>query len=274
MLKYANYLSGFENAQLSRLRCNHCGADAYSTNGKDAICSFCEEYSSISDAGFYGGADAEATFTHMQYLLKNGSWSTAEIEKLLANSSDPKLFYTSAIFLSAYSDLAYYSTNYASAELTGRNSENIRAGIEFASKSKECFYKAIALINADIKSSDAQASEELLYTKVLSETRLHRLADAAGTLSQLRVLDIQGPLTEYAEMVYSIEAGTDEADALLETMLARNYTNAFYYLARHLAKQGLLDDAESVISRLNKKSYVPMAETLLRKIEAAQEESE
>ena len=140
-----------QSVKLRQLLCNHCGAQVYSANGKDAICSFCEQYSSISDASFRGGADAEATFVHTQYLLKNGSYSTARDEKLLKGSSDPPLFYTSAIFLSYFSDLAYYSTDYTSADLADRNSENIEAGIELATKAKECLYSAIALINKDSK---------------------------------------------------------------------------------------------------------------------------
>ena len=85
---------------------------------------------------------------------------------------------------------------------------------------------------------------------------------------------MKGLLTEYAQMAYDIETGSEEAAASLEKVLARNYANAFYYLARHLASQGKTEEAKSVLLRLNKRAYTPMAERLLRKINNAQEESE
>ena len=110
--------------------------------------------------------------------------------------------------------------------------------------------------------------------KLLAEIKLHRPADAAETLSQLRAIDMKGLLTEYAQMAYDIETGSEEVAVSLEKVLARNYANAFYYLAKYLARQGKTEEAKSVILRLNKKAYTPMADKLLRKITAAQEESE
>jgi hypothetical protein len=71
-----------------------------------------------------------------------------------------------------------------------------------------------------------------------------------------------------------VEAGRPVAERVLPNLLSKGEMNSFYYLAKHLAMQSRLDEAETVAKWLNRITNMCMAKELSRKIESTQKASE
>ena len=120
--------------------------------------------------------------------------------------------------------------------------------------------------------SGAEA-ESLLFMEFLCWIKLGRLADASRVLETLHKLAKDEKALDYSDMVFSVESGAKDADARLAKLLSGNEANAFYYLAKRLAKGKRFGEALSVLARLGRKVNVQMAPQLASSIRAAQEAS-
>ncbi|VVB77058.1 Uncharacterised protein [uncultured archaeon] len=273
MLDYKDYVVRLGKLQLLELTCIHCGALVKSANAKEGVCNFCEQYTSVFDAKGVGKSAALDVFSAVRKSLEKGfdAEDFKGLNELVKNNSDPMVFYVSGLLYLLASDVRYCGRNYELEGFMEENYDNIRGGMDLMSSCRECFSKAVAVIDAS--SSDGTQAKNRTYTKFMSEVRLHRMADAQKTLQDIVVL-ADDPMLDYATMVADVESGSKDAEKSLSASIAKNEVNAFYYLAAHLAKKGRLAEAKSLLMALGAKADVRMSANLLRSISSAQAASE
>ncbi len=272
MPDFGRYLRSFENAKFSEVVCKHCWTHAKSASAVDAVCNFCEQHVSASAYALHN-PEAEAIFLKLQSAAARGlrADDLGALDALLKGCSDPQVLYISGIFYSILSDSLYLCRNYALPGFMEENSGNIKASLGYSARSKELFYGAIALSGTE-PASGAEA-ESLLFMEFLCWIKLGRLADASRVLETLHKLAKDEKALDYSDMVFSVESGAKDADARLAKLLSGNEANAFYYLAKRLAKGKRFGEALSVLARLGRKVNVQMAPQLASSIRAAQEAS-
>lgn len=269
--KYLRQLMGLKPAALS---CPHCGTKTLSASGRSAFCNFCEQYIEILAAEAQGDKRAEAAFAAVQAPMSAGKWDDAlkNADQLLKNNSDPRQLYLLALFYLRLSSIKYHKTDYALRGFMEANADNIRSSLDLTMKWKECFFKAIKIVGDEL-GKNLQIDAELVFIKFMSEIKLQRLVDSFKTLRALQTLDKKGNLMSYALIVYNVEARTKEEEESLAKMLAKNEVNAFYYLAKHLAKQKRLEEANKILQKLSETTDIFMVQDLLSKVRATQEAS-
>jgi uncharacterized Zn finger protein (UPF0148 family) len=275
MLNYKKYIDAIKKAEIFELTCPNCGALTRYTKGKSVFCNFCEQYINISEAEIANETGVEIQFAEVSAAIREGAYEEAEKKAALLSKGkkDPELMYLSALAYLCISDAAYHETDYNLRGFMEQNSDNIRRGLDLTSKWKEYFYKAIKIVKYEI-GRDVAVDGSLLFVKFMSEIRLKRFVDAEKTLKLLHGSGIQSDLSEYADMVYNVEAGRPVAERVLPNLLSKGEMNSFYYLAKHLAMQSRLDEAETVAKWLNRITNMCMAKELSRKIESTQKASE
>ncbi len=275
MLNYKKYLGGIKKTDVLELTCPHCGMPTRSLKGKDAFCNFCEQYINISEAEIVKETGVELPFSEVSNAISAGMFEEAEkkLAALRKGKADPLLMYMSGLSYLCFSDAKYHETNYRLRGFMEQNSANIRKGLDLASTSKECFYKAIKVIRYGIE-RDVTVEGSMLFIKFMSEIRLKRFVDAERTLALLHGSGVKGELSAYADMVYNVEAQRPIAEQVLQIMLPKGEINSFYYLAKHLAQKGRLEESRSVMMWLNGMADVFLAKELSIKIESALKASE
>ena len=187
----------------------------------------------------------------------------------LASTDIPNYLYGAANIYAAFSDYTFYSVNYGLGgfmEANGdkRNDEPYRNpynSMYLRSKSREYFYRVLGVLGYN-----QTTNEEQKYLEFMSNMRLGRHAQAEEVLDRISIARSGGLITEYANMVWSVEARTNSAEERLEKLLGKRETNSFYYLAKHLALNKNFKDAKMVLSALIKKADVPMCTSLMRRI--------
>lgn len=279
MLDYKRYLKSLSSTGILALTCPHCGASTKSAEGRGSFCNFCEQYINVSDEEVQKEMSAEIAFTEIHAATREEKWDAAQkkITTLLQGSTDPRLFYISALFYLYLSDVKYRERDYTLHGFMEQNANNITASLDLTSKCKECFYRSVRLVKNDLDrnelDSNALIDAGFAFTKFMSEIKLHRFVDARKTLKMLHGPSVQSLLADYADMVYQVETNGKDVEASLEKMLSAMDINSFYYLAKALAKQKKLDEAEQVLNLLKDKANISMARELMNRIKSAQEAS-
>ncbi len=264
--KYLRLLSKFQPAAR---RCLHCASTTYSINGKPSFCNFCEQYtgSGVEQA-------AETPFSAVRSQIDANGWDAAEktASQLIKGNKDPEQLYLIGVFYHELSTIRFQSRDYNQMGFMEKNAVNIRDSLDLTMKWKECFFKVIKIVGDELQ-GNVQVDPELVFIKLVSELRLRRFVEAAATLKVLQNLDKHGILIGYAQLAYNVERNTKQAEASLASMLPQSEINTYYYLAKYLAKNKKLREAELLIELLGKTSEVLSSRELLYKIRLAQEAS-
>lgn len=266
-------LSGFNSAQFTEVYCGVCGAQAFiAPNAKDCICTYCEAYLApgMQKSGY------SQQFGAVHELIRQGKVDdAAKALDAIDPGTDPVRHYALSSMYSCLSDMRYADVSYALPGFMHQNADsrndeydkNPNNSMRLLSRSKELLFHAIYIINDQLKSNDAA----LLYIEFMSEIKLDRHAKAAKLLEKLNTVTGNELQASYANMVYAVETGGEEADAYLSDLLARKELPSLYYLARHLVSKKELAHAGKVLRLLGGKANMPRALRLLKKIEAVEE---
>lgn len=253
-------------------KCPHCGSDTFSTSGNVSFCNFCEQYVDFMVSQSGDDQVAEAVFALVQSQMHDGNWGQASIEadKLIKGNPNPRVLYLLGIFYRNFSTARYQQTNYNLNGFMEANAQSIKDSLDLTSKWKECFFKAVKIVNDELYKS-VQADADWVLLKLMSEVRLKRFVDASITMSSLQTIDKSGARFEYALMAYSVEKNTKQAEASLSKPLGRNELNAYYYLAKYLAKHNKLDEAAAILQKLSAIANVSMAQELMHRVKLSQD---
>ncbi len=269
MLNGKAYLKSLANLKLLLLTCPNCGSDTYTAGKSTAFCNFCEQYiDSTAPTG------AETVFVPVQTAIKDGKWDEAfkQAETLLKGNVDPRQLYLLALFYQDFAIQKYYQKDYMLPGFMESNADNIRRSLDLTSRWKECYFKAIKLVDGDL-AKNMQVDSGLIYLKFISEIRLHKMVDASKTLETLHSLDTQGVITAYATLVYDAESDSKNTELDLYKQFSHDEINAFYYLARYLAKRNQLEESEEILEKLNETTKIFLVQDLLQKVKSAKEAS-
>ncbi len=272
MLDVHRYLVSLGKSKFTTTICPHCGAETRASSRNDAFCNFCEQYLNIADAEIQKEKGAENVFMQLHSWQADNSLdaSVQAIQKLLQANNSPMTFYISALFYRQFSDSRYHDKNYALPGFMEANATNIRSSLDLTSKWKECLFKALKILNDDL-AADPKLEDGFLFVKFMSEIRLNLHSEAAGTLKMLEQRASQLPYADYSRMVYGVETNQKNSEASLGALLARGEPNAFYYLAKHLAKEKKLAEASKILLQLDSKASILMTKDLLNKVMDAQD---
>lgn len=271
MLDGKKYLRQLMELELTAIGCPHCGSQTISAGGKSTFCNFCEQHTDVFSAG---DKDAQAAFAPVVSSMAANSLDEARknADRLLKNNSAPRQLYLLSQFYLYFSNLKYYQRDYALQGFMEANADNISSSLDLTSRWKECYFKAIKIVEGEL-TKNMQVEPELVFIKFMSEMKLQKLVDAANTLVNLERLDKRGLLIEYATMVYNAEKRTQKSEPNLSKMLANKEINSFYYLAKYLAKRKKLEESEKILQKLSESTKIFVAEELLNKVRATLEAS-
>lgn len=275
MLNYKKYIGGIKKTEVLDINCPHCGMPTRSLKGTSVFCNFCEQYINISEAEIVKETGADLPFSEVSDAISSGRFEEAEKKLALfkKGKANPLLMYLSGLSYICLSDAKYYDTDYRLRGFMEQNSANIRKGLDLTSNWKECFYNAIKIVKYGIE-RDVTIDGPMLFIKFMSEIRLKRFVDAEKTLTLLRGSGAKSELTAYADMVYNVEAHRPVAEQVLEGMLPTGELNSFYYVAKHLAQEGKLEEAALVLKWLNGMTVMFLADALSIRIESTMKASE
>lgn len=273
MLDGKKYLQLLSNAKFLVQTCRHCGSETHFISGGDFFCNFCEQH---NDPALLQEVEqtAQAAFAPVrdQWGKNNLDEAVKTADQLLKNNADPKQLYLLGLFYRYISTIKYYQKDYTLKGFMEANADSTLASLGLTSRWKECFFKEIKIVDGEI-ANNMQIELDLIFIKFISEIRLQRFADAASSLRRLQSMDRHGIVADYALLVYSVEKNTKQAEASVAKAIARDDINAYYYLAKCLAKQKKLEDAADLLEKLNDTTEITMVQELLIKINAAQEAS-
>jgi tetratricopeptide (TPR) repeat protein len=253
--------------------CPHCGSETNFISGGDFFCNFCEQH---NDPALLQNVDrtAQVAFVPVLSQMNTGNLDEAlkNAERLMKNNADAKQLYLLGLFYRNVSGIRYYQKDYALKGFMEANAASSASSLGLTSRWKECFFKAIGIIDGEI-SKNLQIEIDLVFIKFISEVRLRRFVDAANTLRRLQNMDRHGIVADYALLVYSVEKNTGQAEASIAKAAARNNVNAYYYLAEYLARQKKLEEAGGILEKLDKTTEIAMVQELLNRVRATQEAS-
>lgn len=267
-MDFGKYLAQLDKTKFSEVSCAYCAHAATSPDGKEAICDFCENYVNAAESEFTGDAETKTVLLEVHDLIGKNQWDEAEkkITKLLDDTMDARLLYVCAAFYKYVSDYHYYAMDYGLRGFMHENADNVRESVELAAKSKACLYKALKVINIET-SGNRLLHVDLLYIKFMSYIKLNRLVEAKKTLNEMVGLKNQDLLNAYAEMVYDVESNSKNAIPSVMKLLARNEVNAFYYLAKCLARTKRSKEAKAILEKALAKAGMPFSVPLMRSME-------
>ncbi len=262
------YLKKLGKIQYSEIQCPSCGSTVMSTSPAGSFCHFCEMFASEEDVHKVDSATRKV-LKLATAARSNGDWASSMAAlAALEDSEDPLILYGIGRAYGAFSDYTYYSVNYSLGGFMNPNADkrndefnrNPNNSMRLLSKAKEHMFSAIYIIKNEMDSRDWL----YMYTQFMAELKMKKIAQAAISLSNLEKNGIT-PVNAYAEMAYSVEMHSKDAERFLKPMLERGELNAFYYLARHLAWSGRLDESRQILIALCAKVYMPMGMQLLNK---------
>lgn len=260
------YLKLLNKQTVSEFDCQFCGSSLALDNENEGICQFCEGY--IFTKGYQYASSAEK-FADIHKMIQYGRVEEAKtaLDTLTAKSTDYAFLYGAANIYKLISDLKYHDLNYSRQGFMEENSSNIYYSLDVVAKTKEMFYKVIALINGSQNRSPG--SDMLLF---LSYMKLKRHVDAGKTLGSLAAAE-QSLEKQYFEMMYSAETDAKDSYGRIRALVSKGNYNAIYYLAKYYAKKRNLDAAKRILDKLNPKIRMPMAIFLSQEVDRLIEET-
>jgi len=269
VLDWKKYMALLASSNPVAQRCTHCGATTFSFSGRPSFCNFCEQYVEANAA-----TEAQTPFASVRSSIDSNDTDSAlkSAEQLMKGNKDPEQLYLLGVFYLNLSTAMFQNRNYNLKGFMEANASNIRSSLDLTMRWKECFFKVIRIVDSELQ-ANMQIDPALVLLKFMCEIRLKRLVDASIALKELQTLDKRGFLSEYALLVYSVEKGAKEAETSLQKALGAKEVNAFYYLAKYLAKNNKLNEAEQVLLKLGQIGRVSMSDELLYRIRLAQEAS-
>lgn len=267
MLDGRKYLKLLASYRPVAQKCPYCGTSTLSASGRPSFCNFCEQF-----AGVQAGASSPFEAIKAQLDANSTEAALKSADQLMKGNMDPEQLYLLGVFYLNLSTIEFQSKDYNQMGFMEPNADNIRASLDLTMKWKECFFKVIRIVGGELQ-GNIQVDPTMVLMKFMSEIRLQRYVDAATTLRTLQSLDKRGTYSEYALLVYSVEKDTKQAQASLLAALGSGEMNAYYYLAKYLAKQGKLKEAESLLSTLSTSVEVSMSRELLYRIRLTEEAS-
>jgi hypothetical protein len=269
VLDWKKYMAMLASGKPVAQMCTHCGATTFSFSGNPSFCNFCEQYVEVNAA-----TEAQTPFASVRSGIDSNDVDSAlkSAEQLMKGNKDPEQLYLLGVFYLNLSTEMFQNRNYNLKGFMEANANNIRSSLDLTMRWKECFFKVIKIVDSELQ-ANMQIDPALVLLKFMCEIRLKRLVDASIALKELQTLDKRGFLSEYALLVYSVEKGAKEAETSLQKALGAKEVNAFYYLAKYLAKHNKLNEAEQVLLKLGQIGRVSMSDELLYRIRLAREAS-
>lgn len=259
-------LNAFKAIPFKTLTCGYCESPVLSPTKDSAFCQFCGAYTEDAktqekpeDTAFHNG------LAKIQSSIRGGALGDAKAlsSTLFTKLTDPeKLFCGGNIYL-FLSDQTYSSKDYAITGFMEKNSANVYESLDLTSKSKEFFYKTLWLIDA---SKPEEANERALFIAFLCCIYLKQHKKAKRHLDLLGSREKPTLIRRYADMIYSVETGSQNAKALIESLLGQKEVNTFFYMGKYLAKSKKLTEAEALLAAITSICKHPQAEELLNKI--------
>ena len=273
MLDGKKYLELLTDAKLLVQTCPRCGSDTHFISGGDFFCNLCEQRNDPTNQEPVNET-ARTSFAAVLTPMGKGDLDGAlkSAEQMLKNNLDPTQLYLLGVFYRYLSDTRYYQKDYNIKGFMEANADNTRTSLDLTARWKECFYKATRIVDSEIN-KNLQVDADLILMKFLAEIRLRRFVDAANSLRRLQNMDKHGLIADYALLVYSVEKPTKQAEASVAKSIARNNLNAYYYLAKHLAREKKLQEAADLLDKLNRITEIPLVEDLLNRVRSTQEAS-
>jgi uncharacterized Zn finger protein (UPF0148 family) len=269
VLDWKKYMAMLASGKPVAQMCTHCGATTFSFSGNPSFCNFCEQYVEVNAA-----TEAQTPFAAVRTSIDSNDVDSAlkSAEQLMKGNKDPEQLYLLGVFYLNLSTAMFQNRNYNLKGFMEANANNIRSSLDLTMRWKECFFKVIKIVDSELQ-ANLQIDPALVLLKFMCEIRLRRLVDASIALRELQTLDKRSFLSEYALLVYGVEKGTREAEASLQKALGAKEVNAFFYLAKYLAKHNKLSEAEQVLLKLGQIARVSMSDELLYRIRLAREAS-
>lgn len=261
-MQIKGYLNLIDRISASELICRCCGAYAYTFVAQnDTFCSFCEAHVSSDNASMvHAKTENGKSLASMQKSASSGAWEDGvQYADALASTKDIFFLYGASMFYRFFSDFTYNDVNYEQGGFMYSNAEkrsddfqkNKYNAMALISKSKEYLFKIIKTVKS-IPNPDAES----VYLKFMSNMKLKRYPQAAESLMQLVKAGPDSAMSRYAELVFS---ANDVSNKTPNIDSAFGSATFFYYLAKHLANSGNLEDSIKILDRLAGRSYMPMA---------------
>ncbi len=269
--RYIGLLSGYKPIGE---RCPHCGTNTYSAGRKISFCNFCELPVDFSNPDAQYSQASQTLFAPLLEQANEGNLDAAikGAEQLVKGNKDSQLLYLLGVLYRNISTARFQGKDYNQMGFMEPNAKNIRSSLDLTMRWKECFFKAIKVVDGEMQTS-VQIDPELVFTRFMCEIRLQDYVNAATTLRSVQTLDKKTAMAEYALLVYSAEKNTKQAEPSLLKALESGELNAYYYLARYLAKRGKLREAEMVLRSLERIARVSMSQELVYRIRLTEDAS-
>ncbi|MEM0074518.1 MAG: hypothetical protein QW091_00435 [Candidatus Micrarchaeaceae archaeon] len=262
-------LIGLVATHLMKTTCTYCGAETFARSEHSA-CNFCELMPSddTADKILLPSSETISKMQEIHALIKSGDIDSAaaKTEQMANISTNPYVLYIAGRLYLRMSDIAYHGVNYNLKGFMEANAETREKGLRLEAKAREYFYKAIFAIDTmhDVKSNT------LLYVKFIALMRLGRYADAEKVL---HALSENTSASRYSAMVYETFTNSKNAIERIKANIPKEL-NAFYYLAKYLAKNGKSNDAQTLLEKVMKIAELDMAFDLTEKIKQLKSETE
>lgn len=266
-MQISGYLDLIDKISSSGLVCRCCGAAAETfSDERETFCNFCESHVSYSDANILNSnSENESNLINLQKSAATGEWiKGVKYADALALTKDPFFLYGASMYYRLFSDFTYNDVNYEQGGFMYSNAEkrsddfqkNKYNAMALISKSKEYLFKIIKTV-----SSSQQPDSEHLYLKFISNIKLKRYPQAAESLVELETASPKSTVSKYAALVFSVDVVYNDkpSNKPLQIDSASGSSTFFYYLAKQMVNQRNLEDAITILNRLNSKSYMPMA---------------
>ncbi len=248
--------------------CPYCGAFSMGVLPDETVCNFCESYFQKSKVS----ADGTKNMATLNAEAIKGETKAIDsfADETKSKAPNPLVFYGIGTLYWAASSSKYAGLNYALEDFMEQNSDNIRASLDLASKSKEYFYKALDVIQHVDHAEDITS---LVYTDILCNIKLGRMFQAHGALEQLNKIQTGGLARSYANMAYAVNAKSPDSIQFIRPLLNAGEPGAAYYAARMLAQKKEFDDAITILEALSTSINMPMSGYLLRSIKGFKEKT-
>lgn len=256
----------------SELGCEYCGGSALSL-GKESICHVCEAHVRTTKEELEGKYPSlYEKLASIQDSFRKGLFNEAEKEtaSLVEKHGDLGVLYAAANLYKFFSDYKYYDLDYNRSGFMEENSENIYTSLDLVSTSKKLFYISLKLV---IEQTESSFDEGLLYLQFIINIKLKRLVYAERVMKVIRELNKDDLITQYTNMVYSVESRSKRAPGYLNPLLSGGDVNSYYYLAKYLVYNRKVAEAKPILERILSICHMPPALYLLHNVNKLLEET-
>jgi len=260
-MQYLNYIKQMSKGNVNEATCSYCG---YKQELNSYFCTFCEIGKDVAKTSTIDTTTlAQLTEVHNAIIAEDLEKAEEKLDALGLKAANPYLLYVIGVLFKQISDIAYFGVDYTLKGFMPENAETREKSLRMEAKSKEFFYKAIYAAEAVPEPKEGQ----LLFIEFLSYLHLDYFPEAKNLLD--KIPESNKKMKEYAEMAYAAETNSKQAEKAIEAMLKENEPNAFYYLAKYLAKNQKANEAERVLKEIEKVAKLPIAYRLKKNIEFA-----